>query len=126
MDDRTTPEPQAHDTAGQAFIKTIGPAGMALFLCLAVLVTWICLTSGRDPVSGYAAPQTEAYYAEHPDELKAELEENVFPALPEYEMSAAVTGNTVTVTIDGDHFVVARAALLRYFDESLLTFERND
>ena len=97
---------------------------MALFLILAVLVTWICLTSGRDPIPGYTAPQATEYYAAHPDELAAELEANVFPALPDYTMSADVTDGSVTVTVDSDHFVAGRAAILRYFDESLFTFQR--
>ena len=105
-------------------MRSIRPAGCALFLILAVLVTAICLTSGRDPVKGYSAPESTEYYAAHPDDLAAELEEHFFPALPEYEMSAAVTGDAVTVTIDDAHFVVGRAAILRYFDESLFLFER--
>ena len=99
MDVKKTPEQEPHATAGQAFIQRIGPAGMALFLILAVLVTWICLTSGRDPVPGYAAPQTTEYYAVHLDELAEELETNVFPVLPEYTMSAAVEDGASTVTV---------------------------
>ena len=126
MDVKQSPEQEPHATAGQDFLQRIGPAGMALFLILAVLVTWICLTSGRDPVPGYAAPQSTEYYAAHLDELADELEANVFPALPDYTMSASVPdgGTTVTVTVDSDHFVAGRAAILRYFDESLFLFER--
>ena len=111
------------ETAGQDFLRRIGPAGMALFLILAVLVAAICLTSGRDPIPGYSAPETTAWYAEHPEALVRELEENVFPALPaEYDLRASVSGGTVSVTADSAHFVVARAALLRYFDSGLFTF----
>lgn len=125
MDDKIQPETIPQDTAGQAFVKTIRPAGMALFLLLAVLVTAICLTSGRDPIPGYAPPETADYYAAHPEELISELETHVFPALPDYDMTARLADGGVTVAIDSDHFVVGRAALLRYFDESLLTFERS-
>ena len=123
MDDKKPTEQQESITAGQAFIQRIGPAGMALFLILAVLVTWICLTSGRDPIPGYSAPQSTEYYAAHPEELVKELETNVFPALPEkYGLSAAVADGAVTVTAESGYFVTARAALLRYFDESLFLF----
>ena len=122
MDER---EPVSRDTAGQDFVKRIRPAGCVLFIALAVLVTAICLTSGRNPIPGYKAPETTEYYAAHPEELAAELEENVFPALPDYDMTAAAENNAVTVTVDSDHFVVGRAALLRYFDESLLNFQRS-
>ncbi len=93
-----------------------------LFLALAVLVTAICLTSGRSPIPGYTPPETTEYYAAHPDALVRELEENVFPALPDYAMTAAVAADGVTVTIDASDFVVGRAAILRYFDGDLITF----
>ena len=124
MNEPNAPKPVPRDTAGQAFVKTIRPAGMALFLLVAVLVTWICLTSGRDPIPGYAPPETTEFYAAHPDELVTELETNVFPALPEYTMSAEALDGAVAVTVDSDHFVAARAALLRYFDGSLFDFRR--
>ena len=111
------------DTAGQQFVKSIRPVGMALFLIVAVLVTLICFTSGRDPVPGYKAPETTAYYAEHPAALAAELEKNFFPRLPDYDMSAQAREGGVTVTIDSEHFVKARAAILQYFSVSLFTFE---
>lgn len=110
-------------TAGQAFVKNIRPAGCALFLILAVLVAALCLTTGRDPIPGYTPPE-RASYEKDLSQLVWVLEEQVFPALPEYEMTAAVTGDTVTVTIDDAHFVVGRAAILRYFPEDLITFER--
>ena len=114
-----------HDTAGQAFVRLIRPAGCALFLLLAVLVTAICLTSGRDPIPGYQPPQTEAYYAGHPAELVTELESAVFPALAEkYALSAELSDGGVTVTVERGNFAAARAAILRYFDESLLDFRR--
>ena len=115
------PEPTL--TAGQSFVKSIRPAGCALFLILAVLVAVICLTSGRNPIPGYAPPETTEYYAVYPAALIAELEENVLPAL-EYDISLSMTGDTVTVTIADADFVAGRAALLRYFDSSLLLFER--
>ena len=99
----------------------IRPAGAALFLIVAVLVTVMCFTSGRDPIPGYSAPETTAYYADHPEALVSELEENVFPRLPEYSMTAEPEENGVLVTIDSAHFVMGRSALLRYFDASLLT-----
>lgn len=129
-DDFRTPNapesmPEPKPTAGQTFVKTIRPAGCALFLMLAILVTAVCLTSGRDPIPGYEAPQTMEYYAENPEALVAELETGLFPAL-EYDMTANLTGSTVTVTIEDENFVIGRAAILRYFDESLFTFERGE
>ena len=114
-------------TAGQAFVQKIRPAGCVLFLMLAVLVTAICFTAGRDPVRGYEAPQSTEYYQQHPDELVEELQENFFPQLPDYEtaVSAAQDG-TVLITIDSEHYYAARAAVLRYYDEELFTFAEQD
>ena len=110
-------------TAGQSFVKSIRPAGCALFLILAVLVAAVCLTAGRDPIPGYRPPE-RASYENDLSRLEQVLEEQVFPKLPEYDMAARLTGDTVTVTIDDAHFVVGRSAILRYFPEDLITFER--
>ena len=115
--------PAEHLTAGQSFVKSIRPAGCVLFIVVAVLVAAVCLTAGRDPIPNYHPPEP-ASYAGDPSALARVLEEQVFPELPDYDMTAAVTGDTVTVTIDDAHFVVGRAAILRYFDEQFLTFER--
>lgn len=115
--------PEAPMTAGQSFVKAIRPLGCVLFLGLAILVAAVCLTSGRKPIPGYEPPMTTEQYAADLSALEAELEGNVFPRL-EYEMSAEVTGDAVTVTVEDENFVAGRAAVLRYFDESLLLFER--
>ena len=110
-------------TAGQSFVKSIRPAGCVLFLLLAVLVTALCFTAGRDPIPGYRPPERASYENDLPA-LVSVLEEQVFPALPQYAMTAEVTGQTVTVTVEEGNFAAARAAILRYFPEDLITFER--
>ena len=117
------PEPPM--TAGQSFVKAIRPLGCVMFLALAVLVVAVCLSSGRKPIPGYEPPLTTEQYAADLYALEAELEENVFPAL-DYEMSAEVTADSVTVTVENENFVAGRAAILRYFDESLFVFERGE
>jgi len=110
------------DSAGQDFVRKIGPAGCILFLGLAVLVTLLCFTAGRDPVPGYESPQTAMYYVNHLDELAEELNTAVLPYLDD-PAAAAVTGDKVTVTVDAASFVPVRSAVLRYFEEDLLLFE---
>ena len=118
-----TPEPPM--SAGQSFVKAIRPLGCVVFLGLAVLVTALCFSSGRKPIPGYEPPLTMEQYAADPVLLVAELEENIFPAL-EYDMTAEVTGDAVTVTVENENFVAGRAAVLRYFEESLFIFERGE
>ena len=108
-------------TAGQAFVRSIRPAGCALFLIVAVLVTALCLTAGRDPIPGYTPPERASYEHDLPV-LVSVLEEQVFPELDEYDMTAEVTGDTVTVTVTEGNFAAARAAILRYFPQDLITF----
>ena len=117
--------PETPMTAGESFVKTIRPLGCVLFLALAVLVAAVCLTSGRKPIPGYEPPLTAAEYAADLYALETELETNVFPALA-YDMTADVTGDVVTVTVENENFVAGRAAILRYFDESLFLFERGE
>ncbi len=126
---RQSPPPEeeaVQRTAGQDFVKRIRPIGCVLFILLAVMVAAICLTSGKDPIPGYEPPETMEYYSEDLDALIQELETAVFPALEEYDMSARISddGTKVVITIDDADFVVGRSAVLQYFDQSLVTFER--
>ena len=110
-------------TAGQTFVKGLRPLGCVLFLALSIFVTVLCFLMNRDPIPGYEAPQDTAYYAVHLDALAEELEQNVFPLLDYDDLTAAVTDPTVTVTAAEEDLLNARAALIRYFDQNLLTFE---
>ena len=122
MDEEKKPASQEPKlTAGQAFVKSIGPAGCAMFLIVFVLATVLCFTVGRDPIPGYTPPERASYENDLP-RLVDILEEQVFPALPEYEMTAAVTGDKVTVTVTDGNFAAARAAILRYFPDDLMEF----
>ena len=123
MNEEKRPAEEEKLTAGQSFVRSIRPAGCALFLIVAVLVGAVCLTAGRDPIPGYTPPERASYENDLP-QLVSVLTEQVFPALPEYEMTAAVTGETVTVTVEQGNFAAARAAILRYFPEDLIIFER--
>lgn len=113
-------------TAGEDFVKWLRPAGCALFLGILVLVLIICFSSGRDPIPGYAPPHDTAYYAqsaETMEELKAELEEHVFPEL-EGTARCGIKDGVLEIQIDEAHFAVTRAAILRYYDSSLFEFTR--
>ncbi len=126
MDQEKKPVPPERKlTAGQAFVKSIGPFGCALFLVVFVLATALCFTVGRDPIPGYAPPERASYENDLP-QLVEVLEEQVFPKLPDYEMTAAVTGDKVTVTVTEGNFAAARAAILRYFPEDLIEFSEGD
>jgi hypothetical protein len=108
---------------GQDFVKMIKPLGCAICLIVCILVIAVCMTAGRDPIKGYTPPQDSAYYAEHLDELQAELEANVFPNV-EGVVSSHIEGDVLAVEIQTDSFAVTRSALLYYFDANLFDLVR--
>jgi hypothetical protein len=113
-----TNEDRKFMTAGEDFVRKIGPLGAALFLLLGAAVTFLLFTTGRDPIPGYSPPQDTAYYAAHLSELQAELETNVFPALSGI-VSCHETDGRLEIVIRKEDFAVTRSAILRYFAESL-------
>ena len=120
------PERLRHDgaeeektTSGQWLWKTLGPFGCILALALMVLALVLCFTAGTDPIPGYEPPESDAYYAAHPDELARELTENVLPRL-EGDAAVSVSGGSVIVSVEPERYAAARSALLHFFDRSLL------
>ena len=122
MDGEKRPD-QEKLTAGQSFVKAIRPAGCVLFLAMAVLMVALCLTAGRDPLQGYHPPERASYENDLPL-LVSVLETQVFPKLPQYGMTAEAGEETVTVTVTQGNLQAAEKAILRYFPQDLITFER--
>ena len=86
-----------------------------------ILFLVYAFSTGKEPIKGYDPPQDTEYYAAHLSELAQELNDVVLP-LVDPSASAEVADGTVKVTITHDRYVQTRAAVLRYFDPSLLTF----
>lgn len=110
---------------GEEFVKKIRPLGAALFLLAFVLFLVMAFTSGRPPIPGYAPPQSVEYYAwseERLNELKAELEQNVFPALGGGVTDCRVFEGRLHLTIEKKQYPKLRSALLRYYGNELFTF----
>lgn len=107
--------------AGQEFAKWLRPVGCALFLIVAVLVTWVCVTAGNDPIPGYVPPENAASFSSNPAALRAELELNVFPRL-EGDFTCEISGDRLIVTISSENFAVSRSAILKYYDQRLFEF----
>lgn len=117
------PEPRERpEDPGAQIVRWLGPVGCVLVLLLSAVGFVFCLTYGTDPVPGYEPPHDTAYYAAHLPELAQELNEHVLPQVEESASAAAGTAR-VTVTMDESRLANTRAAVLRYFDESLLVFE---
>jgi hypothetical protein len=107
---------------GQEIVKWLKPAGCALVLLLTALAMFLLFTVGKDPVKDYVPPQTSEYYSAHPEELKSELEQNVFPALSGVQDCVVTDGGKLRITLTGDDYAVARSAILRYYDQALFEF----
>lgn len=112
-------------TAGEDFVKKIKPFGCILFLGLFVAFLVFCFTGGGAPVRGYSAPQDADYYAAHLDELKAELEEHLFPEL-EGVTACEIDGDALCVTISAECFDETKSDILFYYDKNLFVFQKED
>ena len=110
---------------GEDFVRKIRPLGAALFLLAFVLFLIMAFTSGRPPISGYTPPQSAEYYARNEEslnELKAELEQNVFPALGGGVTDCRVSEGKLHLTIQKKQYPKLRSALLHYYESGLFTF----
>ena len=115
---------EVRETAGSEFVKKIGFVGCAMFLMMLVLYLIICFKPNSSPLEGYAPPQTPEYYAQHLDELKTELEENVFPILGG-AISCVVDGGVLELAIPEEQFWDVRSAILEHFDAELFEFTKS-
>ena len=114
-------EQKQHESAGQEFVRWLKPGGCILVLLISVVVTVMCFISGGPPIKGYKPPHDTQYYSQHLDELRTELEDNVFPVIGGVNESHVKNGK-LYVTIEGATFSVTRSAILYYYDESLFEF----
>ena len=117
----TPPEQEPKEHPGFQIVRWLRPGGAAIVLIIFILFLVFCFTSGRAPIKGYAPPEDAEYYAQHLDALASELNDVVLPQIDE-NASAEVTGDTVTVSTTHDAYVTTRAAVLKYFDRTLVEF----
>jgi len=111
-------------SAGQAFVKKIGPFGSAFFLILFVVFLVYCFTAKPIPLVRYVSPHDSTYYAQSDatlGELKTELETNVFPKLTGEERCEVKDGK-LEIVIDSENFKSCRSAILKHFDGGLFEF----
>lgn len=109
-------------TAGEQFVKWIKPAGCALFLGVFVLFLIMSFTA-KAPVEGYTVPHDSQYYAQHLDELKTELETNLFPKLDGVE-DCYISGDKLTIIISDAGFETSSKAITHYYGENLFIIEK--
>lgn len=124
MENREIESPLAEkkpETSSSWLWKNLKPFGCVLCLVCMAAMLFLCFNSGADPIPGYEPPQSREFYLENPEELAAEINANVAPAL-EYLLECYAEGDKVVVVIDNDHFAVTRSAVLRYFDGGNIEF----
>ncbi len=117
----TPPEQEPKEHPGFQIVRWLRPGGAAIVLIIFILFLVFCFSSGRAPIKGYQPPEDSEYYAQHLDKLAQELNDVVLPQIDE-NASAQVTGDTVTVSTTHDAYVTTRAAVLKYFDRTLVEF----
>ena len=106
---------------GKELVLARRPIGCVLVIIFTIACGALMLKSGPEGIDGYDPPETDAYYAQHLDELETELETHVFPEL-EGIVSCQNTGNVLEIVIDSEHYIASRAVIIRYFDRSLFLF----
>ena len=109
-------------TAGEQFVKWIKPAGCVLFLGIFAAFLVICFTA-KAPVEGYTVPHDSQYYAQHLDELKAELETNLFPRLEGIE-DCYISGDKLKIIISDAGFEKSSKDITHYYGENLFIIEK--
>lgn len=115
---------QQKQNPGLQWAQRLGVGGGIIVLVFTVLSMLMMLSSGGEPIKGYAPPQTDAYYAEHMDELEQELTQQVIPHLEGVTQMEQKDGKLV-VHITHEHYIATRAAIMRYFDRDLFIFEQD-
>ena len=105
---------------GADFVRKIKPIGCVAFLMLFAVFLVFCFTA-KAPVEGYSVPHDSQYFAEHIDELKTELETNLFPHLDGIE-ECRVEGDKLVIVIDSEHFAESSKAISHYYGNSLFEF----
>lgn len=108
---------------GANFVKKIGYVGCAIFLGIFVLFLVFCFTA-KAPVEGYKAPHDSQYFSEHLDELKAELESNMFPKISGVE-DCCISGDKLSIVIAPEHYDESRKAITHYYSVDLFVFEKS-
>ncbi len=111
-------------TPGMEWAQRLGIGGGIVVLAFTILSMLLMLRSGADPIKDYAPPQTDAYYAEHIDELEQELTQQVIPHLEGVTKMEEKDGKLV-VHITHEHYIATRAAIMQYFDRDLFIFEQD-
>ena len=107
---------------GQEFAKKLGVGGAIAVLVLGIIATAAMFTARGTPVKGYEKPQTDEYYAQHPQELCAQVEDVLLPMAGADGVELAVDGDKVVVTGGQAALHKARMAIIYYYDEALFTF----
>ena len=110
-------------TAGQAFVKKIGPFGSALFLLLFVAFLIYCFLPAKSPADGFTPAHDTAYYSQHLSDLEAEITDELLPKLG-LEAETEVSGDKLEISFAEEDLSGGKEGILKHYDESLFTFER--
>ena len=109
--------------AGQEFVKMLKPAGCVIFILVMIGFFVLCFKPATHPVEGYEPPHDSEYYASHIEELKSELEDNLFPKL-EGVVDCTVEGNQLKIIFEEESFGDSAGSIVYYYDKELFIFEK--
>lgn len=121
MEERESSQTPEFETPGQQWAKRLGVLGGVVVLLFSLNFVLTMLTAGPEAIPGYVPAQTDAYYALYPEQLRQELEEQVFPYVSGVEYCQVEDGKLV-VGIRSRDFIETRAVIVNLFDQTLFEF----
>ena len=121
MEENRQELPERERDPGKQWAQRLGIGGGLVVLLFSLVFVLTMLTSGPQKLD-YVPLQTDAYYAEHPEQLREELTEYVFPEL-EGVQDCTVTDGKVVIGIRSKYYIQDRAVIIDLFDRELFVFE---
>ena len=107
---------------GQQWAQRLGVMGGIAVLLFSLVFVLTMLAAGPEKLD-YIPQYDTAYYTQHMDVLKDELEREVLPHLEGVEFTEIVDGKLV-VAIRTKHYIDSRAVIIDLFDRELFIFEQ--
>lgn len=121
MDENREQLPEKELNPGRQWAQRLGVGGGIVVLLFSLVFVLTMLTAGPQQLD-YTPAQSDAYYAQHLDELQAELTAYVFPEV-EGVQDCTVADGKLVIGIRSKYYIQTRAQIIDRFDRDLFVFE---
>lgn len=122
MDENMEQLPEKELNPGKQWAQRLGVGGGIVVLLFSLVFVLTMLTAAPEKLD-YTPAQSDAYYAQHLDALRAELTEHVFPEVQGVQDCEVQDGQLV-IGIRSKYFIETRAVIIDLYDRDLFVFEQ--